>query len=215
METTVKQRLTQFIDYKKISVRGFENACNVSEGFVRGIRVSITPDKMRKILQRFPELDKVWLMTGEGSMLTGGQSPQQQDDAVEKVELPLIPMSAMAGALTDSDVSFMEYDCEKYVVPIFQGADFLIRVQGDSMVPKYVSGDVVACQKVPLAGIWFQWGKTYIIDTRQGALIKRIEPSDEEGCISLHSENAKYQPFDLPAKEVNGVALVKGIIRVE
>jgi hypothetical protein len=83
------------------------------------------------------------------------------------------------------------------------------------MMPRYLSGDIVACKRVPLDRLWFQWGKTYLIDTMQGALIKRIEPSDQEGCISIHSNNTIYKPFDLPVNEINGVALVVGVIRVE
>jgi phage repressor protein C with HTH and peptisase S24 domain len=109
----------------------------------------------------------------------------------------------------------MDYECERFVVPIFRGAEFLIRVQGDSMMPRYMPGDIVACKRVPLDKLWFQWGKTYIVDTRQGALIKRLEPSSADGCVSIHSENEAYKPFDLPTDEINGVALVVGLIRVE
>lgn len=83
------------------------------------------------------------------------------------------------------------------------------------MMPKYVSGDIVACQCVPLDRLWFQWGKAYVLDTRQGALVKRIEPSTNKECVSIHSENPKYKPFDLHIAEISGIALVKGIIRVE
>lgn len=37
--------------------------------------------------------------------------------------IPLIPLSAMAGAFT-GDTSVMEYECERYVIPAFKGADF-------------------------------------------------------------------------------------------
>ena len=154
-----------------------------------------------------------WLLTGEGSMLQNvAPSPPAPQPTME---LPLIPIDAMAGALTGTDVTFMDYDCEKYIVPAFKGAEFLVRVQGDSMTPRYYSGDIVACRRVPLDRLWFQWGKVYVIDTRQGALLKRIEPSKLEGHISIHSENPAYRPFDLPLEEVNGVALVMGTIRVE
>lgn len=98
--------------------------------------------------------------------------------------------------------------------PQFKGADFLIRMNGDGMKPNYMPGDIVACKRVDDM-TWFQWGKVYAFDTCQGVLVKRVEPSEREGCISLHSDNEKYKPFDLPADEVHGVALVVGIVRVE
>ena len=98
--------------------------------------------------------------------------------------------------------------------PQFGGADFLFRVRGDSMVPKYMPGDIVACKRVD-APIWFQPGKVYAIDTSQGVLIKRVQPSEREGFISLHSDNEKYRPFDLPAYELHDVAIVMGVMRLE
>lgn len=211
----LQERLRQYIEYKGVTTQEFEKMADLSNGAVSKMGDNTRTSTLDKISNSFPDLNINWLRMGIGNMLiTPAQKPTPKN-VVEVEELPLIPISALAGALSGSDMSFMEYECERYIVPIFKDADFLIRLQGDSMMPKYVSGDIVACQRVPLDRLWFQWGKTYVIDTRQGALVKRIEPSDKEGFISIHSENPLYKPFDLPTEEVNGVALVKGIIRVE
>lgn len=128
--------------------------------------------------------------------------------------IPLIPIDAMAGALTDERTVY-EYECERYVVPIFKGADFLIPVKGSSMYPKYNSGDIVACQNVPMTDLFFQWNKVYVIDTRQGALIKRIKPGHDKDHVLIVSENEEYEPFELPMSAINAVALVIGTIRLE
>lgn len=171
------------------------------------------PDSLlRKIAQTYG-IRYNWLLTGEGQMMM-----DEEGNAINKEDeggIPLIPVYAMAGYLTNGFDSVLPYDCERFIVPAFQGADFLIRVQGDSMEPRYMSGDIVACKRVPLDRLWFQWGKAYIIDTTQGALVKRIEPSDRDGFISIHSENTRYKPFDLPTTDINAVALIIGTIRVE
>lgn len=128
--------------------------------------------------------------------------------------IPLLPISAMAGAFTD-DISVMEYECERYVVPVFKGADFLIPVKGSSMYPKYSSGDIVACQRVPMSDLFFQWNKVYVIDTNQGALIKRIKPGSTPDKVLIVSDNEKYDPFELPISAIHAVALVIGVIRLE
>lgn len=128
--------------------------------------------------------------------------------------IPLIPTSAMAGAFT-SDISFMEYECEHYFIPDFKGADFLIRVKGDSMQPTYYSGDLVACQKIPMNDIFFQWNKTYVLDTNQGAIIKRVLPGKDDDHICIVSDNTKYPPFELEKSYLHAIALVRGIIRLE
>jgi len=126
----------------------------------------------------------------------------------------LIPLNAMAGALT-SNQTILEYDCERYVVPAFKGADFLIPVKGSSMYPKYSSGDIVACQRVPMSNLFFQWNKVYVIDTDQGPLIKRIKPGHDKDHVLIVSDNEKYDPFELPCASIYAVALVIGVIRLE
>lgn len=128
--------------------------------------------------------------------------------------IPLIPLSAMAGAFT-GDTSVMEYECERYVIPAFKGADFLIQVKGDSMQPTYYSGDLVACERVPLNDLFFQWNKTYVLDTKQGPLIKRIMPGSDSEHILIVSDNNNYPPFELSKDQFYGVALVRGIVRLE
>ena len=128
--------------------------------------------------------------------------------------IPLIPLSAMAGAFT-GDTSVMEYECERYVIPAFKGADFLIQVKGDSMQPTYYSGDLVACQRVPLNDLFFQWNKTYVLDTAQGPLIKRIRRGSDDEHILIVSDNTEYEPFELSKSQFHGVALVRGLVRLE
>lgn len=128
--------------------------------------------------------------------------------------IPLIPIDAMAGALTD-ERTVLEYECERYVVPAFKGADFLIPVKGSSMYPKYSSGDIVACQRVPMSDLFFQWNKVYVIDTNQGALIKRTKPGSDKDHVLIVSDNEKYDPFELPYSAIHAVALVIGVIRLE
>lgn len=128
--------------------------------------------------------------------------------------IPLIPFSAMAGALTGEQTA-LEYECERYVVPAFKGADFLMPVKGNSMTPTYVSGDIVACQRVPMADIFFQWNKPYVLDTDQGPLIKRIKPGTDTSHVLIISDNTEYDPFELPLSAIRAVALVIGIIRLE
>ena len=133
-----------------------------------------------------------------------------------KKSIPLIPTSAMAGALSGNEVTINDYDIEdSYVVPAFNKSDFCIRVEGDSMQPRYYSGDIIACTRVPLKDIWFQGGKVYVVSTRQGTLVKHIEKGKDEDHITLVSDNTLYKPFEIPTSELFAVAVVNGVIRVE
>ena len=155
-----------------------------------------------------------WLLTGNGEMIKDDKREVAHQTENPKEGIPLIPFSAMAGALT-GEQSALEYECERYVVPAFHNADFLMPVKGNSMTPTYISGDIVACQRVPMTDIFFQWNKPYVLDTAQGAIIKRIKPGSDKDHVLIVSDNKEYDPFELPYKDIDAVALVIGLIRLE
>jgi len=171
-----------------------------------------------------------WLIAGNGKMirdnvdkgsLKPGEAIKNNDEVVPKSiktesgkGIPLIPIDAMAGYMSGESQA-MEYECEHYVIPMFHEAEFLIPVKGSSMQPKYNSGDVAACKKLSLSDIFFQWHKVYVLDTAQGALIKRIEPGQDDEHILLVSDNEKYLPFPLHRSHIHSIALVIGVIRLE
>ena len=69
METSVKERLKQFIDTLNISEREFCRRIGVSSSYVMSIKKSIQPDKMQAISIHFPELNPLWLLLDQGEML--------------------------------------------------------------------------------------------------------------------------------------------------
>ena len=201
------ERIKSVMQQKNLRAKSFANELGYNQG-----SMSLTLNGKRPVPMSLIDaivskygVDKQWLLTGE--------EPQLPSEHEDTMSLPLIPRDAMAGMLTGDGSSIMAYECEHFIVPVFQGSDFLIRVQGDSMIPTYLSGDIVACKRIMADNVWFQWGKTYVLDTSQGALIKRIEPSEQEGCVKICSDNEHYKPFDLPTTEINGLALITGIIR--
>lgn len=200
-------------------------------------RLGITPQGLSTWIKRntfdaeliFSKCEGVsakWLLTGEGELIAKNHQTKIEENAREdeknvahpaqtpKEGIPLIPFSAMAGALT-GEQSVLEYECERYVVPAFSGADFLMPVKGNSMMPTYISGDIVACQRVPMSGLFFQWNKPYVLDTAQGAIIKRIKPGSDKQHVLIVSDNPDYDPFEITYSEIYAVALVIGIIRLE
>lgn len=221
---TISERIRHFIEYRGITVKSFESAAGLSNGYVNGIRKGIGSEKLADILRAFPELNRNWLLFGEGEMLRTGAPaeasvsedapPPQLIPAPPGKGLPLIPLPAMAGFLkgaADIDPNEIEW----YFVPAFRDCQFLIRVKGESMSPRYLSGDIVACREVQDTGTFFQWGKTYVLDTDQGVVIKRVRPSEKENHILCVSDNPEYDPFDVPIAGIYHLAIVRGLIREE
>lgn len=211
---TVKDRIKTFCKAEKTTVSAFESSIGVANGYVNAISKSIGIDKIQTILEKYPKLSIEWLLTGRGDMYKKDSLPVVHKTTNSKEGIPLIPLSAMAGALS-SEQTVLEYECERYVVPAFNGADFLIPVKGNSMTPTYLSGDIVACQRVPMSGLFFQWNKPYVLDTAQGPLIKRLKPGSDKQHVLIVSDNKEYDPFELSYEDINAVAMVIGLIRLE
>lgn len=163
-----------------------------------------------------------WLLTGKGEMLKNS-TPKSPEVLIKKVDsnrkegIPLIPLDAVAGfPATDNSFAYME-NCERYIIPEFQdkGADFIIRVSGDSMIPLYYSGDLIACHKIHDIR-FFQWGTVYVLETSQGVLVKRVmESIEHDDCILCASENdTVHRPFLLPKDDIRSMSTIVGLIRI-
>lgn len=217
MKDTVKERLIEFLKFKGVTKSEFGKRIGVSNAYVTSIRKSIQPDKIQAIALNYPDLNTSWLLTGEGEML----KESQRNAAVSKKptgSLPLIPIEAVAGFPGDDDTGVKLVDCEQYHVPEFaaKGAQFLIRVSGSSMYPKYSNGDILACRKIDSV-TFFQWGKVYVLDTNQGALVKRLfEDEENQNNVVCHSDNHENYPnFKIPKSEIRSLSIVLGVIRLE
>lgn len=171
-------------------------------------------DNLTKIANSIESLNSEWLLTGEGEMLR----TVTDDTAADKQKaLPLIPFEALAGYLSTDNEGVMVEDCEQYVIPEFdrRGAEFIIRVSGSSMYPKYSNGDLLGCKKIEDI-LFFQWGKIYVLDTSQGALVKRVYEHENKDFVMLVSDNKDvYPPFPIPKSDIRSLSIVVGVIRLE
>lgn len=231
----------KFADTLDISRREFYKKTGISRGTLES-STGITEDTLAKFIATFSELSPEWILTGNGEMYRRTYahiSPQNIENQGKDTKdfnttdnnfinndtpiarhttepgtgIPLIPLNAMAGAFAGEQV-VLELECERYVVPAFKDAEFLITVKGSSMIPKYNSGDIVACKRMPL-DTFFQWNKVYVLDTEQGPLIKRVKKGSSADTLTIFSDNPSYEPFELPRTKIYHIALVVGVIRLE
>lgn len=81
---TVKDRIITYIKYIGISQKRFEETVGVSNGYVNNVKASPSSTVLQKIFSACPDLNKDWLLTGEGPMLTsdlsGSVSQQSSGD---------------------------------------------------------------------------------------------------------------------------------------
>lgn len=124
---------------------------------------------------------------------------------------PRIPIDAAAGALSIAMDGITNDQCELFpVIPSFPKYDFTIITRGDSMEPEFHSGDELACRFIHETK-FIQWGRTHVLDTAQGVVLKRI--FDDCDNIRCRSINDTYPDFAIPKNEIYHIAIVVGLIR--
>lgn len=226
-KSLIKKNILQYLKIKNITKYEFYQKTGITRGILNQNN-GMSEENTAKFLAYFKEINPEWLLTGKGPMLKGTSVesiksikkdnqeniiPAKPTSPSDPKGIPLIPTYAMAGAFT-GDLQVLECDCERFIIPTFKGADFLIPVKGASMEPKYSSGDLVACKKMAI-DTFFQWNKVYVLDTEQGPLIKRINEGSNKDTLLICSENPQYPPFELKRSLINNIALVVGVIRLE
>lgn len=158
-----------------------------------------------------PKININWLLTGQGQMLESDDSCEATYENVKKDTRPRIPISASAGYLSGIAEGVSASDCE--LTPVIPGVpDYTctIIVRGDSMSPKYESGDELAIVQVRNREA-LQWGHVYILDTEDGVLLKRIY--DEGNTIRCVSYNSDYPDSHIDKSIINSIWRVVALLR--
>ena len=68
MEDSVKERLIYFLKYLNLGQTAFENKVGWSRGHISKIKGAIGSDMLAKLVEKYPELNVDWLLTGKGDM---------------------------------------------------------------------------------------------------------------------------------------------------
>lgn len=142
-----------------------------------------------------------FLTTGQGQLMS---DPEPVLSAGEH-GVPLIPILAAAGHLTDFSDAISEYDCEKITSPV-RGVEIAVPVYGESMTPEFPSGSIVFVKRINERA-FIEWGKPYIIDTVNGSIIKYLAPGETPESIKCISSNPDpmYAPFEVAMEDVLGI----------
>lgn len=209
-------RFDKYMKYKGLNDNKVTIQLALSVGTLGKSRKSdrdLSDKVIEKILNFYTDLNRVWLLTGEGEMIKnnlttqhyyGGDTEKQKSGEPQMFIVPLMPISAKGGTLDEFSRGIMENDCEKVLSPI-KGADFAITVCGDSMSPDYPSGCHILIKKIEERA-FIDWGKVFVLDTINGTIIKKLMPvADDPSKIRCISINPEYPPYEISLEYVRGI----------
>lgn len=235
MENTVKQRLIDYLAFKKIGQNRFEKMAGVSNGYIHNLKNAPKTPILTKILQAAPDLNRVWLLTGEGEMLT--TSPASIPGVVRASELsespPMEQGPARPRMLPEVDFEFAagpqlrinerEAVTRHWYLPDCTDCEAVVPVVGNSMLPNLPPGCFVALKRYNLTGDnpnTIPFGQIFGIvveDEHTGefhghikVLRRHKDPELAKSFWIAHSFNtAEFDDFDIAIQQVHSLWIVK------
>lgn len=218
----LKDRIASFVTYsgKNLSELsryvGFKTPQALRE-LIAGNTKTLSDAALQKITTAYPEINRVWLLTGEGEMLNQNTEESLVDTGQSDISIPtsdsddwvpLLPVEAMAGSLQGFAEGVELSLCRKVKAPV-KGADWAIQISGDSMEPDYKNGSYLFIKR--MTGTFIPWGHTMVVDTYDGVVVKDIYPVEgNDDVIEARSINPKYPPFRIDKSIVIGIYRVLG-----
>ena len=189
---------------KKLGYDRPQKIYDIQKGKTKYISVEVAED----IIKAFPNINKVWLLTGEGEMFNNANPAPKYNEAVpiqqDVVYIPLVNQFAYAGYLDGySDCTYLDQLPKVPFIVDHEGHGNYIafEVKGDSMnngtEESYLEGDRLYCREIQ-PHLWAtsklhlrKWD--FVIVHEDGIVVKRIIDHDVENhTITIHSLNDMY-----------------------
>lgn len=206
---TVKERLIEYLKFKRIGQVRFAESVGLSRGFVSNISKSIQPGTLERISKQYPDLNKGWLLTGEGKMiLTEDGTPKNK-----KGDVPFYDVDFAASYL-DYYNDERQPAIDHYVnIPQADGASMVCRASGESMAPTIPNGSHVILSEVTDFR-WLDYGEIYALVASNGLrTIKRIRKNKDESKLTLVPDNPEYDINEIEKQDVLRLFRVIGTIQ--
>lgn len=214
---TINERFKQVLNIKGLSVKEASSITGMSEGYIRKLCTtgsSFGTDPLISLLNSITDLNARWLLTGEGNPLKGDERSTFIGIEDNGEGIPLYRTEAAAG-FGSANFAIEEKDIEaRYKIRELNNASFMHYVRGDSMIPTYQNGDIVAV-KIIYDYMNIQWGKPHLVSsTEHGLLVKRIYNENDGGIIAV-SDNPTYRPIHIRKNDIKGIGIIIGCVKFE
>ncbi|WP_298065102.1 S24 family peptidase [uncultured Rikenella sp.] len=205
---TEKEKLKAYLRYKGISKNRFYTETGFSVGFLDSGR-SLGADKVRTVIQKFPDLSLDWLIMDQGEMIVVPRAegvaydlkpnvshlaePESPYYVPTRIYSPSAPGSAEGGRR----IPLYDFEAAMGLAPVFDGSstptgylsipemprcDGAVKMRGDSMYPLLKAGDIVIFKQVRDCTNII-WGEMYLVsfcyDDEEYTTVKYLNRIDE------------------------------------
>lgn len=157
----------------------------------------ISLDVANRIVAKFPQVDKLWLLTGEGQMFS--------DARLRGVQIPYYRIDVERGV---SDLERLVPDNYLMVSPVGE-CDFAMIYAGRAMEPSIPSGTILLLKAIDRDAIIP--GSEYVIVGRKIVTLRTVRTEPGSDCVRLVAcDQAHYDDIVLNMNDIVAVYKVKG-----
>lgn len=166
---------------------------------------------------RYYHINESWLATGVGKIYSIDELLKETNNLNAGAEEGVPYINVNPSDFSSGELNFLKEKPEYYVnFRPFNDCDAYLPVYGDSMVPKYSSGEIIAIREVVNKDI-IQWGEAYLIMADESAnnitTVKLLFEHDTPGKIILRAANEAYKGDTiLDKRAIKRLFIVKGKI---
>lgn len=226
----LSDRIKKIIEYKDLSIPRFAVALGVKtpqaiRELIKGNTKSLSADMQNKILAYIPELNRDWLLFGEGEMLNATGFDEVPDSEVVNLNpkpgdkytlVPLVNIDSVGGMDSSNDLSWREQYAVRHIPFIDARKDDLAIYQsGDSMSPGIPSGSILQIRQIHDWREYLGYGDTFVLwlkdNRRITKQVLRYDP-DPMHYVICHSFNPEYADEELSKNFIKQVWKVLAVL---
>ena len=210
----INKRVKNVLIYSGLNQKDFADKIGVSYTTVNEVlnnKKGPGMNVIQGIAFAFVDISKEWLLTGKGSIkLDEVNNSNKGKKTIEPFKsIPYYP-----SINTSAGLDFLTDNSQTESIPIsIPNVDVqaFINVFGDSMEPKYCSGEIIGIKEVVKEFVMY--GYAYVVQMADGTLyLKYIRKGKDEKHWILASENLVYEPKEYHLSNINKVYIIKAVI---
>lgn len=203
-------------------------SCGLSVGLLGKARrgdSDLGKKAVEKVLSFYPDLNRVWLLTGEGPMLNALEAVVEENLNIISAGklIPYYDAEVAAGTAYAVEMVPTHPAGMIEIGGLLRDSEFAMRVYGNSMVPNYPAGCVVGLRAH--TEHFIEPGTVYVIETSENRYLKRLYYNKEKTAFRCLSDNHMkhesgpmegeyfYQEFEIPLREVRRLFRVTGLVK--
>lgn len=194
------QRIESVIKWANMSTNYFARHIGLARGenlyqIKRGNN-GISFDVANRIVACFPQVDKLWLLTGEGQMFS--------DAKVRGAQIPYYNVDVVRGL---THLGHFEPECH-LLLPLLGDCDLAMRYERRDMGPRVPSGSVVGLKAVDRDAIIP--GGEYVIVSQKIVTLRIVRAAEQEGKLRLvAADRENFDDILLNVSDIKSVYKVK------